>query len=144
MPLKISGLGSRILVLTNGLGDNYDKLIVNLNATLSDQLTLDYVITRLLNEESHQHGMDTSLDPDDSSSPHGLAAWSKSHHKRSKMKVTKCIPNVKCHNCGGRGHYAQSCPTPQDDKDDDKDDDKAAAAAGAHVVEESSDSEMAF
>ncbi|EJF59477.1 hypothetical protein DICSQDRAFT_65085, partial [Dichomitus squalens LYAD-421 SS1] len=44
----------RILVLTNGLPDSYSQLVVNLDSTLPSELTIDYVITRLLNEESRQ------------------------------------------------------------------------------------------
>src|SRR5882672_8598877 len=40
-----------ILVLTSGLPSGYDMLIVNLDATPTERLTLDYVITHLLNEE---------------------------------------------------------------------------------------------
>jgi hypothetical protein len=41
----------RILALTNGLDDSYESFIISLDATPADQLTLEYVVDRLLNEE---------------------------------------------------------------------------------------------
>ncbi|KAI8970756.1 hypothetical protein BD414DRAFT_388367, partial [Trametes punicea] len=41
-----------ILVLTNGLPDSYSQVIVSLDSTPADDLSLEYVIKRLINEES--------------------------------------------------------------------------------------------
>ena len=43
-----------ILTLTTGLGQEYEKLVITLDATPREQLTLDFVISWLLNEELHQ------------------------------------------------------------------------------------------
>ncbi|TBU23862.1 hypothetical protein BD311DRAFT_602175, partial [Dichomitus squalens] len=43
-----------IIVLTKGLPSSYEHLVVSLDATLSDDLTLNLVIRRLVNEESRQ------------------------------------------------------------------------------------------
>ena len=43
-----------ILVLTQGLPSSYDNFVVSLDATAASNLTLNYVISRLLNEEAHQ------------------------------------------------------------------------------------------
>jgi hypothetical protein len=57
---KLTDLGSEIsdeeviLVLTQGLPESYDSLIVSLDATPPDDLTVDGVIARLINEESRQ------------------------------------------------------------------------------------------
>ncbi|EMD30468.1 hypothetical protein CERSUDRAFT_38145, partial [Gelatoporia subvermispora B] len=41
----------RILALTNGLDDSYEAFVISLDATPTAQLTLEYVVNRLLNEE---------------------------------------------------------------------------------------------
>lgn len=43
-----------ILVLTRGLPPSYDNFVITLDSTPPTQLTLDYVVSRLLNEESRQ------------------------------------------------------------------------------------------
>ena len=43
-----------ILVLTQGLPPEFDNFVVSLDATAASLHTLDYVITRLLNEEARQ------------------------------------------------------------------------------------------
>ncbi|KAI8988987.1 hypothetical protein BD414DRAFT_385160, partial [Trametes punicea] len=43
-----------IIVLTKGLPSSYEHLIVTLDATPTDDLTIDLVIRRLVNEESRQ------------------------------------------------------------------------------------------
>ena len=40
-----------ILVLTMGLDKSYDSFIISLDTTSPDQLTLDYVVSRMLNED---------------------------------------------------------------------------------------------
>ena len=44
-----------ILVLTQGLPSAFDNFVVMLDATVVDDLTVDYVISRLLNEEACQN-----------------------------------------------------------------------------------------
>ena len=43
-----------ILVLTQGLTSGFDNFVVMLDATAASDLTLDYIIARLLNEEARQ------------------------------------------------------------------------------------------
>ncbi|RDX39378.1 hypothetical protein OH76DRAFT_1394630, partial [Lentinus brumalis] len=43
-----------IIVLTKGLPASYEQLVVTLDATPSDELTVDNVVRRLVNEESRQ------------------------------------------------------------------------------------------
>ena len=40
-----------ILVVTMGLDKSYDSFIISLNTTSPDQLTLDYIVSHMLNEE---------------------------------------------------------------------------------------------
>ncbi|KDR81147.1 hypothetical protein GALMADRAFT_16886, partial [Galerina marginata CBS 339.88] len=58
----------KILALTMGLSPSYDAVIINFDATPSDQLSLTHVIARLLNEEVRQakpDGDDDSKDEPD-------------------------------------------------------------------------------
>jgi hypothetical protein len=41
----------RILALTNGLDNSYEPFIISLDSTSADQISLEYVVDRLLNEE---------------------------------------------------------------------------------------------
>ncbi|KJA26440.1 hypothetical protein HYPSUDRAFT_180619, partial [Hypholoma sublateritium FD-334 SS-4] len=41
----------RILALTNGLDDTYEAFVISLDSTHPKNLTLDYVVDRLLNDE---------------------------------------------------------------------------------------------
>ncbi len=41
----------RILALTNGLDDTYESFVISLDSTAPQNLTLDYVVDRLLNDE---------------------------------------------------------------------------------------------
>ena len=55
-----------ILVLTQGLTSKFDNFVVTLDTTAASNLTLDYVIARLLNEEArqgviHQSAADSAL-----------------------------------------------------------------------------------
>ena len=56
--IKVQEEEDIILILTSSPRYTYGKLVVTLNATPSDQLTLDYVIAHLLNEELHQTSPD--------------------------------------------------------------------------------------
>jgi hypothetical protein len=44
----------RILALTNGLDSSYESFVISLDATSAEQLNLEYVVDRLLNEEVRQ------------------------------------------------------------------------------------------
>jgi gag-polypeptide of LTR copia-type/Domain of unknown function (DUF4219)/Zinc knuckle len=92
-----------ILVLTAGLGEEYEKLVVTLDATPCDQLTLDYVIAQLLNEELRQTSPDRIPIPGVTIEVQALA---------TKGRNDRRSPNVVCHNCNGRGHYKSNCPSP--------------------------------
>ncbi|KAF7365722.1 Retrovirus-related Pol polyprotein from transposon TNT 1-94 [Mycena venus] len=85
-----------ILVLTMGLPDTYDTFVVALDSTNAAALTLDYVIGRLLNEESRK-------------SPTGSregAFRASVQHTRPRRPVTE----VTCFNCEKKGHYQSNCP----------------------------------
>ncbi|KAG6825511.1 hypothetical protein H0H92_003431 [Tricholoma furcatifolium] len=89
-----------IVVLTAGLPPSYETVLISLDAVEPTQLTLDFVITRLLNEESRQaSSLSTSTStpaPDD---------------PKEAMVASKRGANVICFYCGGTGHFAASCET---------------------------------
>lgn len=82
-----------IAILTNGLPDSYDSLRVNLDSTPDAQLTLDYVVARLLNEETRQVTSVPFEQKFAMAATHGQASSSR-------------FRNVTCYACGLKGHYA--------------------------------------
>lgn len=95
-----------MLVLTNGLPSSYETLVVNLDTTPESTLTLDYVIQRLLNEESHQESSTTY----GSGGEAALAAYGKARGKTPLEMIT-------CFLCGKKGHYKSNCPESGKEKD---------------------------
>jgi hypothetical protein len=84
-----------ILVLTIGLPPSYNNFIVTLDSTPYDDLTLDYVISRLMNEEARQsHATDSNA-----SALHDAALVSHVQRHRVPLK------NITCFHCGEKGHY---------------------------------------
>ena len=91
-----------ILVLTGGLPQEYQNFVITLDSTPTSQLNLDYVITRLLNEESRQANSD---DP----SPTLMAM--QTNNSDSKTKRSRCaLADITCVKCGKKGHYQSACP----------------------------------
>lgn len=93
-----------MVALTKGLPPVYENLLVSLDATPTDDLTLEYVIRRLVNEDSRQ--AQSSLPS--SSSPAAYAATRFHTAPRGKIPLSE----ITCFNCGNKGHYQQKCPHP--------------------------------
>ena len=96
-----------ILALTMGLNKSYDSFIISLDTTPAEQLTLEYVISRMLNEEVRH----------DNVQAHGLVMKAK---EESKVRVKKEEENVAlaathgdgsavCWRCGKPGHLKAFC-----------------------------------
>lgn len=75
-----------ILALTMGLGPTYDSFVISLDATPTDQLTLDFVIHRLLNEESRRKDREPE-----------------------EERIYKVSMRT-CWECGNQGHVKSDCP----------------------------------
>ncbi len=93
----------KILAVTMGLPPSYDAVIIALDSIPTEQLTLEEVIRRLLNQEVRQ----TSAYPPSPSAPtpdDGVAAAVLS---TEKPKVDRS--KVQCYFCDQMGHFKQDC-----------------------------------
>jgi len=94
-----------ILGLTIGLPSSYDAVIINFDSIPADQLTLDNVISHLLNEETQQTAAattkSTSLSTHVKTDPDN-AAYAATPANCDHSKVT-------CHFCSEKGHFRYEC-----------------------------------
>ncbi|KAF9552652.1 hypothetical protein CPC08DRAFT_615802, partial [Agrocybe pediades] len=93
----------KILALTMGLPPSYDAVIINFDSTPSDQLTLNHVISRLLNEV-RQLGDGTKTDDKDQNDEAMAAVPGKG--RRVTTEVT-------CYFCDKKGHFKSECSAKQ-------------------------------
>ena len=88
-----------IVVLTAGLPPSYTTIIIFLNAVKPQELIVNFVITRLLNEEGRQV-ISPNVSEVKKEEPDNAALISKwSSH------------NVQCYYCLKMGHFSSMCPT---------------------------------
>ena len=100
-----------ILALTMGLDGSYDSFIISLDTTSPDQLTLDYVVSRMLNEDVRRTNVEIQ----------GLAVKVKGNMISGEVRVKKEEGNVAlaatqgdvsvCWRCGMPGHLKAFCTT---------------------------------
>nr|VWP01239.1 cAMP-independent regulatory protein pac2 [Ganoderma boninense] len=86
-----------ILVLTK-LPSTFDNIVVNLDSTPPQDLTVDYVIQRLINEESRQASNSLSVDG-------AIAGVARARARTPLSQIT-------CFRCSQKGHYQSDCPLP--------------------------------
>ena len=94
-----------ILALTEGLPKSYSTFIVALDSIPADDLTLDIIITCLLNKEVRQIQAVKSEIERMEGREGALAAIAK--------KKKRPIEEITCYNCNGKGHYQTDCPSPR-------------------------------
>ena len=98
-----------ILALTMGLNKSYDSFIISLDTTPPEQLTLEHVISHMLNEEVRRDNVDIQ----------GVATKSKGGGMNGEVRVKK-EENVAmaamqrdgptmCWRCGKTGHVKAFC-----------------------------------
>lgn len=106
-----------IIVLANGLPNSYEHFVITLDSTPPADLTLNYVITRLLNEEARQlqtvPTVPTSA-ADDASALAAAAARQSSYSRTSLDSPRPRTPleRITCFRCGQKGHYQGACSVP--------------------------------
>ncbi|GJE90164.1 hypothetical protein PsYK624_062900 [Phanerochaete sordida] len=110
----------KIIALTNGLPESYDPLVTALDATPADELTLTYVIDRLLNEEVRRNGREEEVKIE-------MAMVAAASQKNNSSQTS--LSQRKCWNCDQVGHVRAQCKEPK------KIEDTADARRGqAHFV----------
>jgi hypothetical protein len=90
-----------ILALTMGLPSTYDAVIINFDATPTEQLTLDHVIGRLLNEETRQASSTGTIKPKKEEPSDETLAVTAGRHSRGEAT---------CFFCERPGHFKAECP----------------------------------
>jgi hypothetical protein len=88
-----------IVVLTASLPSSYTTVIISLDAVKPQELTLDFVITRLLNEEGRQVISSN------------VSEVKKEEPDNAAMMSERSSRNVQCYYCLEMGHSSSACPT---------------------------------
>src|SRR5215469_1805526 len=93
----------RILSLTSGLDESYDAFVISLDSTPEELLTVDLVVTRMLNEEARRIGREMGNSP--YQEVKGFAATVPAKRNPGLMKTR----GRTCYRCGKEGHIRRFC-----------------------------------
>ena len=88
-----------IVVLTAGLPPSYTTVIISVDAVKSKKLTLDFIITHLLNEEGWQV---ISADT--------IPEVKKEESDNATMSAKPMRTDIQCFYCLEKGHFSKTCP----------------------------------
>jgi len=93
-----------ILAPTMGLPTAYNAIIINFDVTATELLTLEYVISRLLNEETRQESATDQISIKEEEPDKAMAV--------SSGYCECCGPTdeLTCYFCDQKGHFKSECP----------------------------------
>lgn len=90
-----------VIAILTKLPSTYDALVVSLDLLAPETRTIDYVITRLINEEGRQFGHLKS----DAYTFAGQAV-----HRGLRPRKDTPLEKITCFHCQKKGHYKSDCP----------------------------------
>ncbi|KAH8102360.1 gag-polypeptide of LTR copia-type-domain-containing protein [Phellopilus nigrolimitatus] len=93
-----------ILALTMGLDDSYDSFVISLDSTPTDDLDLEFVINRLLNEEARRNGKEVTAKSENTAWPDNRAMTAKDGGMAGSGGA-----QTGCWRCGKQGHIRAFC-----------------------------------
>jgi hypothetical protein len=93
----------KILAFTMGLPTTYKTVVINIDATSPNALTVEHVISRLLNEETRQQS-NTDADIPSPANP--------DHDPNNVTFAARrfAASSQSCYFCDKRGHFKSDCP----------------------------------
>lgn len=94
----------KILAFTMGLPATYDAVVINFDATDPDDLTVEHVISRLLNEETRQHS--SRAITDSGTNGHDPSSVAFAAHRNGGPAGK----DHTCYFCDKKGHFKAECP----------------------------------
>jgi len=124
----------QILAMTMGLPPSYAAVIINFDATPPEQLTVNHVITRLLNEETRQSSDPTSHSSSDNTVDEAAAA----------VATRRDPTDMACFFCDKKGHFKSNCPEKIAWESTKRRKKSSETAAMVESDDEDSDSDVAF
>jgi hypothetical protein len=118
-PFSVSDL-DKIMVLTAGLPQSFEPFVVSISNLPIKSISFEDIVTRLLNEEGRQLSLHQAITPPAVPKPpkdpgvaHLVCASEKpgSRTGGAKHAPRPSPAGIRCHKCGGVGHYRYQCPS---------------------------------